>query len=64
MNELFDKLKITPKDLKLYEVAFSHSSYANEHKAKKDYERLEFLGDAVLDLAMADFLYKNHNDNE
>ncbi len=64
MNELFDKLKITPKDLKLYEVAFSHSSYANEHKAKKDYERLEFLGDAVLDLAMADFLYKHHNDNE
>ena len=64
MNELFDKLKITPKDLKLYKVAFSHSSYANEHKAKKDYERLEFLGDAVLDLAMADFLYKNHNDNE
>lgn len=50
--------------MRLYEIAFSHSSYANEHKAKKDYERLEFLGDAVLDLVMADYLYRNHNENE
>lgn len=57
MNELFDKLKITPKDLKLYEVAFSHSSYANEHKAKKDYERLEFLGDAVLQYHVSRYLF-------
>ena len=64
MDELFKKLKIIPKDVKLYEVAFSHSSYANEHRAKKDYERLEFLGDAVLDLVVADYLYKNHDDNE
>ena len=64
MNELFKKLNIIPKDIRLYEIAFSHSSYANEHKAKKDYERLEFLGDAVLDLVMADYLYRNHNENE
>ena len=64
MDELFKKLNITPKNLKLYEVAFSHSSYANEHRAKKDYERLEFLGDAVVDLVMADYLYRNHNENE
>ncbi len=64
MDELFKKLNIMPKDMRLYEIAFSHSSYANEHKAKKDYERLEFLGDAVLDLVMADYLYRNHNENE
>ena len=64
MDELFKKLNITPKNLKLYEVAFSHSSYANEHKVKKDYERLEFLGDAVVDLVMADYLYRNHDENE
>ena len=64
MDELFKKLNIMPKDMRLYEIAFSHSSYANEHKAKKDYERLEFLGDAVLDLVMADYLYCNHNENE
>ncbi len=64
MNDLFAKLNIEPKDLNLYNTAFSHSSYANEHKAKKDYERLEFLGDAVLDLVVADYLYQNHNDSE
>ena len=54
MEELFEKLKISPKNLTLYNTAVSHSSYANEHKAKKDYERLEFLGDAVVDLVVAD----------
>ncbi len=64
MDELFTKLHITPKDMSLYKVAFSHSSYANEHRAKKDYERLEFLGDAVVDLAVADYLYRNHSETE
>ena len=64
MEELFKKLKIKPKNINLYKTAFSHSSYANEHKAKSDYERLEFLGDAVLDLVMADYLYNNHKDSE
>ena len=40
MEELFEKLKISPKNLTLYNIAVSHSSYANEHRAKKDYERL------------------------
>ncbi len=60
METLFKKLKITPKNKGLYETAFSHSSYANEHKKKKDYERLEFLGDAVVDLVVSDYLY-SHN---
>lgn len=64
MNELYNILKIKPKDEKLYSVAVSHSSYANEHKAKKDYERLEFLGDAVVDLVVADYLYSNHDESE
>ena len=52
MEKLFNKLNIKPKNINLYNTAFSHSSYANEHKAKNDYERLEFLGDAVLELIM------------
>ena len=64
MEELFQKLKITPKNKQLYFTAFSHSSYVNEHRVKNDYERLEFLGDAVLDLVMADYLYKNHKETE
>ena len=63
MNELFKKLNIKPNDEKLYNIAFSHSSYANEHKAKQDYERLEFLGDAVLEIIISDYLY-NEKDLE
>lgn len=61
MDELFKKLDINPKNLKFYETAFQHSSYVNENHMKSDYERLEFLGDAVLELVMSDYLYKNVN---
>ena len=64
MEELFQKLKITPKNREIYKTAFAHSSYVNEHKIKSDYERLEFLGDAVLDLVVADYLYNNYKENE
>lgn len=64
MEELFNRLNIKPKDINLYNTAFSHSSYVNEHRVKNDYERLEFLGDAVLDLVMADYLYNHHKDSE
>ena len=59
MEELFNKLNIKPNDLKNYYTAFCHSSYVNEKHLKSDYERLEFLGDAVLELVMSDYLYKN-----
>ena len=64
MEELFKKLNIKPKDKELYKTAFSHSSYVNEHNVKNNYERLEFLGDAVLDLVLADYLYTHHKESE
>ena len=64
MEELFKKLKLIPKDIELYRTAFSHSSYVNEHRVKANYERLEFLGDAVLDLVVADYLYRNYKEAE
>ena len=64
MEELFKKLNIKPKNINLYKAAFSHSSYVNEHKVKHDYERLEFLGDAVLDLVVADYLFNNYKETE
>ena len=64
MEELFKRLSIKPKNISLYKTAFSHSSYVNEHKVKNNYERLEFLGDAVLDLVVADYLYSNHREDE
>lgn len=64
MEELFNKLGIKPNNLKLYNTAFSHSSYVNENNLKADYERLEFLGDAVLELISSDYLYNNMNVEE
>ena len=55
MKELFDRLNIKPKNLELYTTAFSHSSYVNENHIKSDFERLEFLGDAVLELVASDY---------
>ena len=64
MREFLLKNDIIPNDLKLYEIALSHSSYTNEHKDKKNYERLEFLGDAVLELVVSEYLYKNYEQDE
>ena len=56
--EILNELNIKPNNIALYETAFSHTSYANENN-KESYERLEFLGDAVLELLMSDYLYNN-----
>lgn len=49
-------------DQQLLKQAMTHSSYANEHRTKgiKDNERLEFLGDAVLEVISSEFLYRNY----
>lgn len=52
-----EKFNIQPNNYKLYEQAFTHTSYCNEHSDCESYERLEFLGDAVLELIISDYLY-------
>lgn len=61
-----DKLNVTFNDIQLLITAFTHRSYVNEHKktAKEHNERLEFLGDAVLELVTTRFLYDNYDDPE
>lgn len=56
------KIKIRFHDKKLLTTALTHSSYANERKLPrgKDNERLEFLGDAVLELTSSEFLFEKH----
>lgn len=51
------------KDINLLKNALTHSSYANEVKTVKvkDNERLEFLGDAVLELTSSDYIYRNNS---
>lgn len=58
-QNLKEKYGIKFNNEKLLEDAFTHSSYANEHPGSKDYEKLEFLGDAVLELAVSDYLYRH-----
>lgn len=51
-------IKINNQELLL--TALTHSSYSNEHNVE-NYERLEFLGDAVLQILTSEYLYKNTN---
>ena len=56
--KILEKLQIETKNESLYRKAFTHTSYANEEKCDS-YERLEYLGDAVFELIMSEYLYKN-----
>ena len=56
--KVFDKLDINPTNMNLYTTAVTHSSYTNENPSYPDYERLEFLGDAVLEIIISEYLYK------
>ena len=57
--DFLDEHNIPYKNKDLIEQAFTHSSYVNEHKVSLgDNERLEFMGDAVLQIYSADRLYK------
>lgn len=63
METLEAKLGYHFKDRALLENALTHSSYANENRgALGSNERLEFLGDSVLGMVTADFLFKEHPD--
>lgn len=64
MEKLLEKFNIVPRNKSLYEEAFTHSSYSYEHEGVINYERLEFLGDAVLELVISDFLYNSQNVEE
>lgn len=57
---------LEPKNLDLYISAFTHRSYLNEHRsfALPHNERLEFLGDAVLELIATEYLYKTYEHPE
>lgn len=61
---LENKIEYVFKNKELLLNALTHTSFANEHKNRniKDNERLEFLGDAVLELVSSEFLFKNMPD--
>jgi len=60
-----EKLGFSFHDINLLVTALTHRSYVNEHKMAHEHnERLEFLGDAVLELVSSDFLYRNYDEPE
>ncbi|MBV4426746.1 ribonuclease III [Clostridium tyrobutyricum] len=61
-GELEKKLKVCFKDKEILKTALTHSSYANGKKSIKFNERLEFLGDAVLQLSISEYLFLNYKD--
>lgn len=65
-QKLQKDLNVSFKDKSLLEQAFTHRSYINEHKGtdKRHNERLEFLGDAVVELTVTDYLYAKFPENQ
>ena len=66
VTRLAEKLGVKFKDLDLLLTAVIHRSYLNEHpKCKLGHnERLEFLGDAVVELSVTEYLFKNYPNPE
>ena len=66
VTKLEEKLGYKFKNIELLQNAMTHSSYSNELKARRIYsesnERLEFLGDAVLEIVVSEYLYENYKE--
>jgi len=63
-NDIQKNIGLTFKNPELLEVALTHRSYLNEHQGAKleNNERLEYLGDAVLELIISDYIFKKYTD--
>lgn len=62
LKNLEERIGYRFQNIALLKQALTHSSFTNEQRINKagDYERLEFLGDAVLELVSSDFLFREH----
>ncbi len=59
--KIFKRIDLNPINMNLYLEAFTHTSYTNENPSYTSYERLEFLGDAILEFIVSEYLYKERN---
>ncbi|MDR1850920.1 MAG: ribonuclease III [Mycoplasmataceae bacterium] len=62
--QLLQKYNISVKDSKIYDTAFTHISYRNTNNTNYDYEKLEFLGDAILNKIVSKYIYSIKNSLE
>lgn len=60
----FSYRNISNEDLDIFSTALIHDSYSNEMQGVSNYERLEFLGDAVLEFVACEHIFKNTDLNE
>lgn len=62
LQNLEERIGYQFQDINLLRQALTHSSFTNERKINKteNYERLEFLGDAVLELVSSEYLFKRN----
>ena len=63
-KKISSKINLNYKNIDYYYEAFVHPSFANEHNLSFHYERIEFLGDAILDFLVGEFIYKTQNIKE
>lgn len=65
LNKLQERINVKFKNKDLLQTAFVHRSYLNENRSFKEHnERLEFLGDAVLELVVTEYLFANYPNPE
>ncbi len=64
LDEVFKFLNLSYNNIEYYYEAFSHPSFGNENGTGKNYERLEFLGDTILDFLVGEYLYLNKSMSE
>lgn len=57
LDKILEDFNIKTDNISLYESAFTHRSYTNENKDVTDYDRLEFLGDSLLDMIVGDMVF-------
>ena len=57
---ILTKFGCKPKNLSLYRTALTHKSYSNTRKGVESNERLEFLGDSILDSVVAEYLFNKY----
>ncbi|KEH97940.1 ribonuclease III [Clostridium massiliodielmoense] len=62
LNEVENKLKVKFNDINILDTALTHSSFINENKNINSNERLEFLGDSILQLCISELLYNKYKD--
>lgn len=63
IKKLIEKFDLKVGDGELFIEAFTHASYRNENSLKFDYQRLEFLGDAIIQMIVTEYLYKKNPEN-